>query len=392
MINERAPSRIFFVIDTLKTGGAQQQLLYLIQSLESAGHRTALCSLWPLMKWQDRFFQAGTHLVYVHKRSRLDISIIWRLASAMRQFRPDIVHTWLTTGNLWGRLAARLARVPVVIASVRTVSPGDLPASFVWIDRLLARMTDTLICNSRAGCLEVQGAHIHARRGCRVVYNGLDASAYADADAKQADRGASDGYRRQLGLRPAGPVVGTVGRLVPQKDHRTFLEAMGKVHDGGVAAQAVIVGEGDLRPALEVLCGELGLRDSVVFAGARSDVPALMHLFDVFVLSSLWEGLSNVSMEAMAAGRPVVATDVGGTAELVETGMTGLLVPPGDPDRLAGAVLALLRDPARARRMGEAGQQRVVSQFSLERMVSETENIYTELLSLKGGYPESQRP
>jgi glycosyltransferase involved in cell wall biosynthesis len=176
------------------------------------------------------------------------------------------------------------------------------------------------------------------------------------------------------------PLVGSVGRLHPQKDFATLLAAIAQVRKRIPTVRLLLVGDGELRDELESQSRSLGLSEIVTFAGSRTDVPEILAAVDVFTLSSLWEGMSNAALEAMAAGLPVVATAVGGTPEVVVDEVTGLLVPPHDPTSLAGALTTLLREPALRRRMGQAGRERVQEQFSVERMVCRTEALYTEML------------
>ena len=179
-------------------------------------------------------------------------------------------------------------------------------------------------------------------------------------------------------------VVGTVGRLERQKGMADLLEAFARLPCDLQQVKLWIVGDGPLERKLQRKAAELELEDRVRFLGARSDVPALMTRFDLFVLSSLWEGLPNVVLEAMAARRAVVATKVDGTPEAVTHGWTGVLVPPSNPVVLAQAIERLLRDPALRRKYGEAGRQKLEQRFGLDRMVAETQDMYREALAEAG--------
>ncbi len=178
-------------------------------------------------------------------------------------------------------------------------------------------------------------------------------------------------------------MVGTVTRLSAQKAPLDFVRAAATVAQSRPDVWFVMVGDGDLRPQVEALASMLGIRDRLVLTGLRRDVPELMAAFDIFVLSSLWEGLPRVLPQAMATGLPIVATAADGTAEAVEQGVNGILTPPGEPKMLAGMVLQLLQNPALAQQMGAAGLARVAA-FSDTRMVAQIDALYRELLAAKG--------
>jgi glycosyltransferase involved in cell wall biosynthesis len=204
-----------------------------------------------------------------------------------------------------------------------------------------------------------------------VIPNGIG----APARATTADRTAA------LGVSPGDQVIGTISRLVWKRGHEELLEAAAIVTREEPSVKLAVVGDGPLRPALEARAAALGLNGGVRFLGAVPHAAGLLPHFDVFVLSSVWEGMSNSLLEAMAAGRPVVATRVGGNPEVVVDGETGLLVPPRDAPALAEAMLRLLRDRELARRFGDAAKRRVESHFTLEQMVGRMQELYDQLLA-----------
>jgi glycosyltransferase involved in cell wall biosynthesis len=279
--------------------------------------------------------------------------LVPRLAGLFRRRRIDLVHTHDDKPLLYAPLAARLARVPRV---VHTRHHGHLPwlrRRHAAMTRLAARLTSQFVCVSDDSARLTAGDGVRAR----TIWNGIDMSRFS-----------------YTGPRADGPVV-AVGRLSPEKDHPTLLRAV------ALAGRAAplrweVAGNGPCRAALERLAAELGLGDRVRFLGEVADVPALLGRASVFVLPSLTEGLSLTLLEATARGLPVVATRVGGNPEVVVDGETGLLVPPGAPAALAGAVLRLLDDPATARRLGAAGRRRVETHFDVRRMVAEYETLY----------------
>jgi glycosyltransferase involved in cell wall biosynthesis len=375
--------KIFFVIDSFEMGGAQRQLLELVRRLDRTRYEPVVCPIYPFMALEKEYRETGVQIDLTHKHSPGDISFAWRLARRMRAFVPHIVHAWLFTGNLWGHLAASLARVPVVLLSLRNaVKPGVVPGYYTWAHALthaLSGQVDGIVTNSR---VQLKDPGLPGWKGSgklRMIYNGVDLRRFNPEHAPAW----KEQYRRELGLKPGNLVVGTIGRLTPQKRQDRFLKALRTLVDAGYDLTGLIVGEGSLQGELAGLAAELGLQDRVFFLGPRRDIPELLSLFDIFVLSSDWEGFPNVILEAMAMGRPVVSTEVGGVRELVIPGETGHLVAAGEPQLLAEAVQGFLDNPSLATSMGLEGRRRVEREFSLERMVAKTTTLYEELLRQK---------
>jgi len=202
----------------------------------------------------------------------------------------------------------------------------------------------------------------------------LDPGAFLQGVGEGAD------VRVELGMPADVPLVGVVSRLTEQKGHAYLLDAFAEVIQALPSAHLLVVGDGELRPALERQAARLGLQDSVTFTGRRADVPRIMMALDVLAMPSLWEGFGLVLLEAMAAGKPVVASRVSAIPEIVADGETGLLVPPKDPAGLARALLILLRHPAQAREMGRRGRQRLEQQFTATCMVEQTRAVYESLI------------
>jgi glycosyltransferase involved in cell wall biosynthesis len=208
----------------------------------------------------------------------------------------------------------------------------------------------------------------------RVIESGVDPSRFPIAPAPPAER-------ERLGLPADARVIGTVGRLVPEKDHPTLFEVFLRVRRAVPGARLLLVGDGPLRSELEERSRRLGLADSVSFLGSRGDVPALYRSMDLMVSTSRWEGLSNVLLEAMAAGVPVVATRVGGTSRVVEDGVTGFTADPGDAPLIADQAVRLLTDPSLAARLREAAREKVLREFSISRMSREYESLYEAIIT-----------
>lgn len=372
--------RILFVIQGLGVGGAEQQLLCLVRNLNAARYFSYVCPVSPIMDLQSELEQAGARIVRIQKGFRFDLSFPFKLARFIRREEIQIVHTYLTSGNAWGRLAALLSGTsPVLVTAERSVEDWKR-GPYLWLDNLLAPFTDLILANSEAVRAFVKRT-VRLRSGqCQVIYNGLDLARF-DAYRTEAK---VQWVRDELGLEGSTLVVGTVANLTPHKNYLNFLQAAQRVKAAQPGVRFVIVGEGPLREVLEQMADRLGLGNDVLFLGRRMDVPVLLSLFNVFVLASDREGFANVILEAMAAGKPVVTTAVGGNAEAILEGQTGFLVPPSDPQALAAAVVRLLGDKDLAREMGRRGRRRVEHEFTLARMVQQTEAVYETLLQQKG--------
>jgi glycosyltransferase involved in cell wall biosynthesis len=312
-----------------------------------------------------------------------DAAALVALLRLIRRERPQIVHTHTAKAGTLGRLAAWLAGVPVVVHTYHGhVFRGYFsPARtrfFVAVERWLARRTDRLLAVSPQVRRELLELGIGTPEQVAVVPLGLDLDPLVAGDTA-----AGGGPRRELGIDPAAPVVAIVARLVPIKAHEVFFAAASIVSGRRPDARVLVVGDGERRAELEALVERLGLGPVVRFLGWRGDLPAIYRDVDVVVLTSRNEGSPVSLIEAMAAGRPVVATCVGGVPDLVEHGVNGCLVEPDQPAAVAEAVLALLQDRGRRVALGDAGRRRVYPAFAAERLLRDIDALYVSLLERK---------
>ena len=314
--------------------------------------------------------------------------VVEQLKLARDLVREDvqIVQGYSFYGNVFALPAARLASTPVVIASVRDQGAYLTPLQ-KKVQRLVCRMADCVLVNAEA-IREWLIADGFEPGKIVVIPNGIDVSRFAQtADGPNP--------RRELGIAPDALLVTMVSRLSPTKGVEYLLDAIAAAAVTHPKLRALIVGEGLVaqdgvvmqdRAYLDSLIArarQLGIADRVIFTGYRSDIPALLAQTTVFALPSLTEGLSNVVLEAMAAGRPVIATRVGGTPEIIADGQNGVLVPPSDPAALKTALTTVIEDPAFANALGTAARRTVEARFSMARMVGDTEALYTDLLAKK---------
>jgi glycosyltransferase involved in cell wall biosynthesis len=310
-----------------------------------------------------------------------DVAALAALVREVRAFRPHVVHTHTAKAGLLGRLAARLAGVPVVVHTFHGhVLHGYFGpvknAVFRSLERALARSTDRIVAVSEAVRDDLVRYAVAPAARIHVVPLGLDLAPLAGALPKGALRGAA-------GVAAEAPLVGIVGRLVPIKDVGTFLSAAARVGAVRSDVRFAIVGDGEERAALEGLARELGLAEVVHFHGWQRQMGDVYGDLDVVVNCSLNEGTPVALIEALAASRPVVATAVGGTPEVLGGGAYGALVAAGDAEALARAILETLAQPESAARRARAGRHVVLSRYSVERLLDDMDGLYRELLGAR---------
>jgi glycosyltransferase involved in cell wall biosynthesis len=295
---------------------------------------------------------------------------LYRLYAMIKEFQPDIVQTWLFAGNAYGRVAAHWAKVPHIIASERCVDEWKSGYHFL-IDRFLMRWTDRIVVNAE-GIRRFYVRQGLTDQSITTIPNAIE--------PKPIDNSPTTKIRESLGVPLEVPLVGFIGRLWPQKRVQDLIWATDILRMSGWNFRVVIVGDGPRRVALKRFADALEIMPIVHFVGHRNDVPEIMRALDMLVLPSKFEGLPNVALEAMMAGKPVVGTRIAGTDEVVVDGETGILVPPQQPLELARAIRSILADPALGKRMGAAGRDRVLSHFSIEGMIAKYERLYDEIL------------
>ncbi len=390
------PLKILYIVPTLDRGGSERQLVELAKGLNRERFVPVVCCLSSGGPLASELIQRGIKVKTVPMRN---LSLLYDLVKVIRRFgelvefiggeKPEIVHGFLFYGYILGTFAARLARVPIVISGRRSL--GNFKASkrhCLFVERIVNRLTDVVIANSEAVRQDAIRQERLPADKVMLIYNGLEANRFRVPPDER--------LRQSLQLPEGAPVVGIVANFIHYKGHDCFLESWPSVLREFPDGVALLVGDGPLLRQLKTRVEVMGLSKRVRFLGSRQEVPALLALMDLVVHPSLEEGLSNAILEAMAAGKPVVAADVGGNPEAVVHGETGLLVPPGDSEALARAMLWLLERPAEAAGYGEAGRRRVGERFGLSPMISMYEAAYERLAAEKcpdrthGGSPRAE--
>ena len=306
---------------------------------------------------------------------RLDLLAFWELFRLCRRERFDVVHTHTSKGGFLGRIGARLAGVPLVIHTAHgfyfnQINCGPKEVMFYRsLEKFASLFCDLIISVNEEDRLRAIQKKVVRPSKIRTVINGINTKRLENVvppDSLPAD------------LDPSGQgiLIGTTGRLMQQKGYDYLIQAMPSVLREFPGARVIFVGEGPLESELKGLAYQVGVSDQCRFLSFRTDIPELLAVFDIFVLPSLWEGLSISLLEALAAGKPIVATKIKGNREVIDHGVNGLLVNPGDPAALAEGIIHLLRDKEKARAMGERARKKAIASFSEEAMVRRTIDLY----------------
>jgi glycosyltransferase involved in cell wall biosynthesis len=370
---------VYYFTDSRELGGAEQALLSLIEALDRrVWQPTLLYHDLPVVgPLADRARELGAAVRAVPE---LPLGVLGarRVPALVRELsrsQPAVFHAHLSwpLAAKYGLLAAILARVPAVVATVHLFPQFRLDRSNYLQERLLARGVDRYIAVSNAIAAQLMEAFHWPSDKIDVVHNAVRCERFrvtVDPELRQQLTGPID-----------RPTVLTVARLDVQKGLDVLLKAASRVPE----ARFVVAGDGPQRSSLETQADELGLGDRLVFLGRRTDIPRLLAASDVFVLPSLYEGTSLAVLEAMAAGKALVSSKIGGTDELVVDGESGLLVPRGDADALAVAIRRLLRDSTLRARLGDAARERAETLFSASPTVARVTGVYEDVLASKGG-------
>jgi len=376
--------RIAYILPTEVRGGVEEHVLSLVKGIDATRFRTYIVSPPKLLDSLRQDLEPGeTVEVPLRIGSLRDWRCMADFYRFLRENRIHIVNTHMFIATFYYAPIAKLARVPVLLETTHLMEKWRLEKGFFRrnsfvIDRFFYKMLDKVLAVSHACKRDLAAMKGVPLDKIAVVHNGRDLASF---DPDRIDCRA--GLRREFGYSPDDFVFGVFARLNHQKGHRYLVEAASLLKDIGIRANILCVGDGELQEKLAGQCREAGIADRFVFAGFRKDIPALLSMVDTTVLPSLYEGLPLCVIESLAMGRPVIATAVDGTPEIVVPGQTGLLVPARDPNALAEAMRYALENRDELKRLGESGRRYVLEKFSLQRQVRETESLYEDLVAKK---------
>ncbi len=369
-----ARRRVCLVVGQLAIGGLERQVYLLASGLALGSFEVSVVSMTRGGTWATALRQADVQVCELERRGRLD----WRRLVAMRRvfkdLRPELVYSFNYETNAYARLAGLLAGVPILVTGVRGFYRSRL---MTLAERLLIRFTECVICNAEAIRRDLVERLGVPERKAITIRNGVVIPPPAGPEERQT-------ARRLIGAGEDEIVVGTVARLVEDKNPAMLVRAASLCGNAPVRLRYCIVGGGPEEKAVRTAVREQGLEHRFTLLGPKEDARALLNGFDLFVLTSRTEGLPNTVMEAMAAGLPCVCTDVGGCRELVEHGVTGYLVAPDDAGDLGARILDLAGDPERRAAMGRAGRRKISAGYSVERLVSQVQELFLRLLKTAG--------
>lgn len=368
---------VLFVVNGFSIGGGEIKLLELIREITekySERFKCSVCSVGIDGPLRSQFEALGLRTEVFLKSGPYDVSQIFKLIRLIREERIEIVQTTLFYADVLGTYAARMAGIRHIISWEAVTQPYSLKHLYAY--RLASKWFTMSVSVSQAIERQViEHRNVPPKKTCTIHY-GVDVERFSTEK--------EDGLKRELGIKNNKILIGTVARLTEQKGHRYLIAAIPNILKAYPNVEFVLIGDGPLREELSSLVLSLNINSSVHFLGFRDNIPQLLRNLDLFVLPSLYEGLPNVVLEAMASGLPVVATAVDGTPEAIVHGKTGFLVPSCQPDALSDAICTMLNDREKMNLMGRAGRHHVETRFSLNNQVNQFVQLYNSL-SLQGG-------
>ena len=375
-------TKVLHIITNLPIGGAQDNTLITVERLNRERYSVALMCA-PEGEWVQRALEIpGLDLVFVpnliQKINLLkDFAAFWNIYKYIRKGQFEIVHTHSSKPGFLGRIAARIAGAPIIIHTIHGFPFNDfmnpfIRKVFIIIERMLTHFSDCLVTVSKLNLEKAIKLRIAKRQKFVNIYSGIDFKKFdvkIDVKSKRSEIGIIDGRA----------VVGMVGRLSQQKAPWNFIKSVPYVLDRYKETIFLIVGDGELMSEMKNLACDLGINDNILFLGFRDDLPEILRILDIYVLTSQWEGFGRSLTEAMYVGCPVIATGVEGVPELVQNGETGVLVPVNDPVALSKEIIEMLLDRAMRKRLGRMARLRINQSFKANIMVKNIDELYQRL-------------
>ena len=362
--------KVLHLITSLEVGGAQHGMMLGLPRFDSDRYDHIVCSIMDRMQMAQQFRSAGIEVRTLGLSRKTDVSVALRLRSLLKELRPDVLHTYLLHANVLGRIIGRLTGVPAIIGSERTI--GQARRWGRLATKLTNPLTDAVEVNSEIGGKAIVSDLGVPSNKVELVRSGLDLAAFS-ASTKRAD------IRSELGLNDNHHLVTFIGRLRPVKGVEYGIKAFAVASVQHQNLRIALAGEGEQLGYLQDLTSQLGISENVTFLGVRNDLPDLLAATDSVLMPSLNEGFPRTAIEAMAAGKPVIATRVGGTPEAIIDGETGILVPAKDVEAMAAALSNLVDDTELQTRLGTAGRARAQQNYSLANYLSRLDRLYQQL-------------
>ena len=364
-----AVKNILLTSSLLNPRGAERMILQLAIRLDKGKYNVKVLCLRKETPFMDEFVEAGVDIRSLGMTRYFQLGPLAELYRFIRREKIDLVHTHLYRDAIYGRVLGKMAGTAAVVSTLHN--------SYVWrskaqllLDRITSHWADKIVAVSDAvRRYAIENEHIPPVK-IMTIYNGIETLGFRIPPREVSE------LKRKLGFSPHELVIGSIGELTRQKGYRYLLESAPAILKEHPEVRFLIAGDGDLKTELKAQAERAGVSQKVSFLGYREDIPAVLNIFDIFVLPSLWEGLPVVLIEAMAAGKPIVASDVDGNVEVIGEKEAGIAVPPRNPGALSEAILALIRTPSRRERMGRKGRERAEKIFDVRIMVRKYEELY----------------
>lgn len=370
------PINILHVISKLPVGGVENQLLLILKNYDRTKFNPIVCSLLDKGEIGKEIEEAGIEVISLNKlKHRFDPTIVRDICHLIKKRNIKIVRTHQYHANLYGRLAGWLAKVPCIVASIHNVYTRDKKIHRRIINKLLSRFTDKVVAVSETVKHDILMYDGLSEDKVTVIYNGIDINRFSRINGNI--------IRKEFKIPFDIPVIGTIGRLTFQKGMKYLLEAVSLVKKRSPKIILLIVGDSPIKDELQNYAKALGMDSHVIFTGSRRDVPELLSAMDIFVLPSLWEGLPNALLEAMAAGKPIIATDIPPIREIVNSEKVGILVPPQNCNAIADSIEFLFHNKNFAENLANAARERVFTTFHIKTSVRHYTELFENILRNK---------
>ena len=372
----KSPS-IWYLLPNVELGGSEKHVIRLASELRRRGYETGIACVFREGALAEETRSDGVPLVTLSVNEGCwNVGTFFRIFCWLRSNQIDILHTYLFGFHLFAGLSARLLGIPVILSSRREIADWK-KKRHLWLENLGNLFVDRVVTCSRAVEKWALGRERISQEKVLTIHNGVDLERFGS-------QGDGSKIRNEFSIPEGAPLIGTVANLAVEKGYPYLLEAVEFVLKEKPDTWFIFVGSGPLESEIKERAAKIPGHRQIIFTGFRSDIPDFLAAMDVFVLASLIEGFPNVLLEAMAMAKPVVATEVGGIPELVDSEESGVLVPAKDGKALAKAILSLLADRGRANRLGLRAQEKTRIEFALEHMVDQYEALYLSLLREKG--------
>jgi len=379
--NKKEKINVLVLLLSLNVGGTERHMINLATHLNREKFNLVICCLYDLGSLGKQFVKRDERTkVYSDLiRNKFDLCGIYKIYRIMKNERIHILYTINSPlTQLWGTVLFKMSAIDAYITRVATTKPRLHGKRRRIVNRIMIPLVDKVIAQAdihKKYLTEFEGI---GKNKIEVIYNGVELERFnAETDRLK--------LRESIGIGRSDPIIGIVARLAPEKGHDVLLKSAKRVVNEYPSARFLIIGDGEERQKLQQITFQLGIESNVIFLGERNDIPSMLAILDIAVLSSqqIVETVSNAILEYMAAGKPVVATNAGSTADLVDNGNTGYLISCGDHEALADSILKLLKDRELAKKMGEAGRERIKEKFTIQKMTARYEALFLDCLKKK---------